>query len=261
MKQAVVVIGIGELGAVFARGLLRSGHPVYPVTRDMDMDKAAGDLPDPALVLLAVAEKDLHSTLAAIPAAWRARVALLQNELLPRDWQGADLRDPTVISVWFEKKKGMDSKVLLPSPVFGPGAGMLKQALESIDIPARILADVDALLFELVVKNVYILTTNIAGLVVGGSVSELWQQHEGLAREVAGDVIDIQEHLCGRHFDREALIKGLLEAFDGDPQHGCMGRSAPARLQRALAIADEAGLEVARLRAIAADKLDAPASG
>lgn len=254
MKQPVVVIGIGELGAVFARGLLRSGHPVYPVTRDMDMDKEAAALPEPALVLLAVAEKDLHSGMATIPAAWRDRAALLQNELLPRDWESCGLREPTVISVWFEKKKGTDSKVLLPSPAFGPGAGLLKTALENIDIPVRILDSAEALLFELAVKNVYILTTNIAGLVVGGTVSELWRDHEALAREVAGDVIDIQEYLCGQGFDREALIEGMLEAFDGDPQHGCTGRSAPARLQRALALADEAGLEVGKLRGIAAGK-------
>lgn len=255
MQQPVVVIGIGELGAVFARGLLRCGHPVYPVTRDMDMAAEAANLPDPAMVLLAVAENDLRAGMAAIPAVWRDRVVMLQNELLPRDWESCNLQDPTVISVWFEKKKGMDARVLLPSPAFGPRAALLKAALESIDIPVRVLDSAAALLFELVVKNVYILTTNIAGLVAGGSVSELWRRHQALAREVADDVIDIQEYLCARSFDREALIGGMLAAFDGDPQHGCMGRSAPARLQRALAMADEAGLAVAKLRAIAADKL------
>jgi hypothetical protein len=38
---------------------------------------------------------------------------MMQNELLPRDWAIHDFIDPTVISVWFEKKKGMDSKVLI----------------------------------------------------------------------------------------------------------------------------------------------------
>ncbi len=251
MKQPVVIIGMGELGSVFARALLRSGHPVYPVTREMDMAAQAARLPDPQMVVLAVAEKDLQAALAAMAQPWRDRMVLLQNELLPGDWERHGLRDPTVISVWFEKKKGTEPKVLLPSPVFGPQAALLKQALASIDIPARVLASPDALLFELVVKNVYILTTNIAGLVVGGTVGELWEQHEGLAREVANEVIDIQQHLCAREFDREALIQGMLEAFRGDPAHGCMGRSAPARLQRALTLADEAGLAVKRLRAIA----------
>jgi len=43
----------------------------------------------------------------------------------------------------------------------------------------------------------------------------------------------------------------MLEAFDGDPEHGCTGRSAPARLARAIRQADAAGLAVPRLREIA----------
>jgi len=69
---------------------------------------------------------------------------------------------------------------------------------------------------------------------------------------VAGDVLDIQEYLIGEEVDRSALIEGMLRAFDGDPEHGCMGRSAPARLARAISIADEAGLDVPALRKIAA---------
>ncbi|MBI5460935.1 MAG: hypothetical protein HY941_01975 [Gammaproteobacteria bacterium] len=252
MKASVVVIGIGELGAVFARGLLRLGHPIYPITRAMDMAAEAKALPDPEMVLLAVAEKDLHATLRAIPKPWQSRLALLQNELLPRDWLEAGIELPTVISVWFEKKRGQDAKVLLPSPAFGTHAPLLTDALNGIGIAARVLATQDRLLFELVRKNVYIVATNVAGLAVGGTVSELWRHHEALARSVALDVIDIQEYLTGTRFDRDALIAGMLEAFDGDPQHGCMGRSAPARLQRALEQADAAGLAVPKLREIAA---------
>lgn len=252
MKEPVVVIGIGELGAVFARGLLRCGHPVYPITRDMDIAAEATALPQPRLVLLAVAEKDLHASLRAIPQSWRERLALLQNELLPRDWEAAGLPRPTVISVWFEKKAGQDPKVLLPSPAFGPQAPVLVDALVSIGIAARVLTTDTHLLFELVRKNVYILTTNIAGLAVGGTVSELWRDHEALTRAVALDVIDLQEHLTGQRLDRDALIAGMLEAFAGDPQHGCKGRSAPERLRRSLQLADTAGVAVPTLRQIAA---------
>jgi hypothetical protein len=197
-----------------------------------------------------VAEKDLHPTLEQLPAAWRNRLGLLQNELLPRDWQQHGLDSPTVISVWFEKKKGQDAKVLIPSPVHGPHADILINALEALEIPAR-KVDSDAdMEFELVLKNVYILTTNIAGLVTGGTVSELWQDHQKLAREVASDVMDIQDWLTGKKHDRDRLIEGMLQAFDGDPEHKCMGRSAPARLQRALQLADEASLAVTNLRRI-----------
>jgi ketopantoate reductase len=252
MKTPVVVIGIGEMGGVFARGLLRTGHPVYPITRGVDLAAAARDLPAPELVLVAVAEKDLHAVLENMPPAWRTRIALLQNELLPRDWEQHHLARPTVISVWFEKKPGQDATVLLPSPVYGPHADILQASLASIGIPARVLANAGELLFELVVKNVYIVTTNCAGLVTGGSVSELWSQHRELVDAVAREVISIQEALTGQAFTADDLIRGMLAAFDGDPDHKCMGRSAPARLARALQQADAAGLAVPRLREIAA---------
>ncbi|MFQ5518880.1 MAG: hypothetical protein ACE5E3_02640 [Mariprofundus sp.] len=252
MNKPVVVIGIGEIGSVFARGFLKLGYPVVPVTRDMDMAVVAADVSEPEMVVVAVAEKDLHPTLEQLPDVWRDKLVLLQNELLPRDWQRHGLTNPTVISVWFEKKKGIDSKVVIASPVCGWFAELLQQALASLDIPVDVVESQEALLFELVLKNLYILTTNIAGLEAGGNVSELWKQHNELACDVAGDVLDIQEYLSGQEVDRMALIEGMLRAFDGDPEHGCMGRSAPARLARAISIADEAGLEVPSLRRIAA---------
>ncbi len=252
MNKPVVVIGIGEIGSVFARGFLRIGYPVVPVTRDMDMAVVAADVAEPELVVVAVAEKDLHATLAQLPNVWHDRLVLLQNELLPRDWQRHGLEKPTVISVWFEKKKGMDSKVVITSPAYGRFADLLKEALGSLDIPVVVLEREQELLFELVTKNLYILTTNISGLEAGGNVRGLWKNHHDLVCHVAGDVLDIQEYLTGEDLDRTALVEGMLRAFDGDPEHGCMGRSAPARLARAISIADEAGLDVPALRKIAA---------
>ncbi|MGB0722385.1 MAG: hypothetical protein ACPGU7_08305 [Gammaproteobacteria bacterium] len=250
MKAPIVVIGIGEMGSVFARGFLRGGHPVYPVTRGEDMTALAHELPEPELALLAVAESDLHPGLEAIPEAWRSRLGLLQNELLPRDWEQHGISDPTVISVWFEKKKGQDSKVIIPSPAHGPKASLLVNCLGGIDIAARHVPDADAMLDELVIKNAYILTSNIAGLEVGGTVGDLWSCHPAVARAVFTDVMAIQDHLTGRENDRDAVLRGMLNAFDGDPDHKCMGRSAPARLARALEIADAAELAVPKLREI-----------
>ncbi|MHB0973050.1 MAG: Rossmann-fold NAD(P)-binding domain-containing protein [Thiobacillus sp.] len=247
----VVVIGLGQLGRVFAGGLLRSGHTVVPVNRGDDLFTVAHAHPEPALVLVAVAENDLHTVLAAMPGAWRTHVALIQNELLPRDWEKYRYTDPTVISVWFEKKKGTDARPLIASPAAGPGAALLCRALASIELPCREVAPGDELLFELVRKNVYILTTNIAGLQTGGTVSQLWAQHEAFARRVANEVMDIQDALTGVKHDRDRLVAGMLEAFEGDPEHGCTGRSAPARLARALQQADAFGLAVPTLRALA----------
>ncbi len=251
MLDPIIIIGIGEIGAVLARGLLRLGHPVYPVYRDMPLASAHTFNPEPRAVILAVGEADLQGCLSAMPTPWRDRLVLLQNELLPRDWEPHGLSHPTIMSVWFEKKKGQDSKPLLPTPVYGPHAGLIIQAMAKVDLPAREIEDMDSMLWELVRKNVYILTTNIAGLLVGGTVEELWQNHQTLAREVASEVIDLQNWLTGRQFERERLIEGMLEGFAGDWQHKCMGRSAPARLARALQLADQAGLALPTLRRIA----------
>jgi len=253
MKEPIVVVGIGEMAGVFTRGLLKLGHPIFPVTRRMDMDKVAKAIYEPALVLVAVGENDLHPTLEKIPAPWRDRLGLLQNELLPRDWMQHNVGNPTVVSVWFEKKKGQDYKVLVPSPVYGPAAAIIEQALEALEIPVWELKSEEELTFELVRKNVYILTTNIAGLVLpaGATVDTMWQQHQALAREVADEVMDIQFKLIGQELDREKLITGMVEGIDGDLAHKCMGRSAPGRLTRALQHADQFGLAVPKLRAIA----------
>ena len=248
----VVIVGLGQLGRVFAGGLLRAGHAVIPLNRGDDMAGLAARHPNPALVLVAVGEADLHAALDTLPADWQSRIGLIQNELLPRDWQAHGIADPTVISVWFEKKKGIDAKPLIASPVAGPQAVLLAAALQAIELPARIVADGDELLHELVRKNVYILTTNLAGLKTGGTVGTLWTEHQTFARQVASEVMDIQDWLTGKTHDRESLIAGMLEAFAGDPQHQCTGRSAPARLARALQHADAAGLAVPTLRALAA---------
>ena len=252
MNAPVVLIGVGEMGGVFARGLLRLGHPVFPVTRATPMQDVAAAVPRPELVLVAVAEADLQSVLRDLPETWRDRAGLLQNELLPGDWPM--LADPTVISAWFEKKAGQDAKVIIPSPVFGPRAELIADALSVVDIAARLLASPEQLLFELVVKNLYILTTNIAGLRVGGTVAELWDRHQDFAGAVAEDVIVLQEALTGRTFDRHALIEAMLEAFRGDPEHKCMGRSAPARLARALAHAKAHGLHLPVLEEIGRER-------
>ena len=255
MKNPVILVGVGEMGSVFARGILRLGHPVIPVTRDMDTQEIAVAYPEPQLVLVSVAENDLHPVLDTLPVQWHDRVGLLQNELLPRDWDSHSFKNPSVISVWFEKKKGQDAKVLIPSPAFGPQAQLLVDALASLDIPARVVADENALLDELVIKNVYILTTNISGLITGADVNDLWQNHRELATEVANEVIDLQEWLTQSTFDRNRLLEGFVEGINGDLQHMCMGRSAPGRLTRALSLADEAGLAVPKMREIYAAKV------
>lgn len=249
----VVVVGIGQLGRVFACGLLRSGCHIVPVNRGDDMRRIAHAHPAPQCVLVTVAEPDLHTVLTAVPDTWRDRLVLVQNELLPRDWEKHQIPKPTVAAVWFEKKPGADCKPLIPTPVYGPHAQLMCAALSALEIPARSIESADQLLYELVRKNVYILTTNIAGILSGGNVGDLWAKHRALANEVALEVMDIQDWLTNRKHDRAKLMDGMLDAFSADPLHACRGRSAPDRLKRNLSFADTASLAVPRLREIASE--------
>jgi len=249
-SNPIIVIGIGEMGSVFSRSFLRIGYTVIPAIRGVDLNELALKQPQPELVLVAVTEKDIDATLKKIPLQWKNKIALLQNELLPDDWQKHEIENPTVLSVWFEKKKGQDSKVLIPTPVYGPQAQLFCNALKSIDITGRTLNSEQELLDELILKNIYIVCTNVCGLITGGTVGELWENHETLCRQVANEVMDIQESLTGITLNRNGMIEKMLAAFRGDNDHKCMGRSAGARLQRALAQAANAGIEVAKLAEI-----------
>jgi len=251
MKQPIVIIGIGELAGVFARGFLRCGYPVYPITRGMDLIEESQKIPTPQLVLVMVQESELHSLLGQLPDIWRDKVGLVQNELLPSDWQIHQIKKPTVTVVWFEKKKEMDVANVLQSPSFGPYAEIISNALKAVDIPAPILDNEQDLLYELVRKTVYILTVNIAGLVNNCTVGDLWNQHQLLAREIAEEVILIQEFLTGKQLDHEKLINGMVEGIKDCPHRYCLGRSALPRLIRALNYAEDANLNTPKLLEIA----------
>ncbi|MCI4411009.1 MAG: hypothetical protein JHC38_04990 [Thiotrichales bacterium] len=253
MSQAQhLVIGLGELGSVFATGLLKLGHTVVPILRNQNLTEMAQDITTPASVWVCVAEKDIHNLLAEIPEAWRSQLILIQNELLPHDWQQHHIPNPTVISVWFEKKAGKLPQVVLPSVTYGALSELVIAVYNKLNLPIRQLVSEDALRFELVLKNLYIQTSNIAGLAVGGTTSELVEQHGHLMQAVANDVIALQEKLTNHHFDHTQLMEALKTAFYGDPNHSCMGRSAPARLQRALALAKQHNITLPSITAIAA---------
>ena len=234
MNKPIVVIGIGEMGGVFARGFLGSGHPVYPVNREMDYEKVAKEIPETDFVLISVAEKDLTEVLQKLPDAWKGKVGLLQNELLPYVWEAENIMSPTVMAIWFEKKQGMDVKEILPTAVYGSNALIVKDTLDSLDISCNIINDEKRMLFELVKKNVYVFTINIAGLEVNGTVGELWGNHQELAKQVADEIMDIQERLTTWKLPREELLEEVIQAFHKEPDHKCRGRAAPDRLERAL---------------------------
>lgn len=256
MNDPIILIGIGEIGGVLARGFLRTGHPVYPILRDTDLELASHQTPNPALAIVAVGEQALYPVLEHLPPQWRQHCLLLQNELLPADWLRHKITSPTVMTVWFEKKPGQDVKQIVPTPVFGPEAPLVINALAAVGIDTVHLTSAESLLFELIRKNLYILTTNLCGLEVGGNVETLVRDHGALVHAVASEVLDLQQALTEQPLDREALMLAMYTAFAGDPAHRCQGRSAADRLRRAIDLGNGFGLNLPKLRELAARHLN-----
>ncbi|VAW47845.1 hypothetical protein MNBD_GAMMA03-1946 [hydrothermal vent metagenome] len=50
MKNPIIVIGLGELGSVFARGFLKLGYPVQAINRTMSMQSVAQEIPNPTAI-------------------------------------------------------------------------------------------------------------------------------------------------------------------------------------------------------------------
>ena len=181
------------MAGVLATAFLRKGHPVFPIIRKMNMSEEVNTIVNLRMVVAAVAKKDFKTVMGEIPLQWRDKLVLIQNELLPRDWEAFGITDPTNLSVWFEKKKGMDYNPFLPTPMFGPHAELIAESLQAIEIPSRVMGSMDNMVAELVGKNVFVFTINICGLALpdGTTSSMLWENEQNLALAVADNVIDI----------------------------------------------------------------------
>jgi ketopantoate reductase len=250
MNPLIVIIGVGQLGNVFAGAFLSVGSPVYPILRGMRIDEAASEISNPQFILVAVAEKDLEAVLTQIPSQWSGKVCLIQNELLPYIWKSHHIQDPTVISVWFEKKKGKTPSVLLPSPIYGPQAAFIANALEQIDIPCTLLANENQLLSELITKNVFVFTINIFGLKIDCTVADAWQKHGSVTRQIAKEIIQVQEKLTGVTFSCQVIFDKIQAAINNVPDHKCRGRSAEGRLRRVVALAQDLKLDIPEIQKI-----------
>jgi ketopantoate reductase len=250
MKQSIIVIGLGQIGAILAKGFLRIGHPVYPVIRGDSLVDAIKRTPDPIMVLVAVREEDLQPVLNQVPPAWHKHIALIQNELVPSVWEDAGIQDPTVVTVWFEKRKGKAPDAYFPSMIYGPQADLIADVFDKLNLPYELIKDEQELIFELVRKNLYLISKNIVGLVLEGTVGETWVQNRELFENVADEVFLIQCDLVGVNLDKQRLFSRLAKDIETLPDAGTTGSAAVARLERMLQHAASAALDVPTLQEI-----------
>jgi len=267
----VAIVGLGQIGTELAAGLVAGGHVVDEIHRDQLGRLATLSC---AAVVLAVPEDVLGEVTTALPPALRDRVVLVQNELVAPTWRALDLLTPTVAVVWFEKKGAAPARPILPTPVAGPHAELIVGALARRSIPAHVIEAGAPLVRALVAKNLYIVASNLAGIGASrngpidddGSVAglawpsavvtmgELLDGHRAFARALATEVFAIElarlDVAEGDAIEFDAAWSVFESATKADPDHKCMGRSAPARLARASSRARELGVDAPIIAAL-----------
>jgi len=270
VSESIVVVGLGQLGTVFADGFLRLGHPVIPALRGASL----ADLYEehsPYAILVATGEDDLAGVLKAVPDGARDRVILIQNELRPDQWLAHGV-EPTVAIVWFEKRTGKAPHSVLPSVLHGSRAAWMERCFSKLGLPCRTVTSMNDLCHELVLKNLYILRLNLTGLAQVGGASpqqarDLLSDYKNLLDDVVGEILAVEHALLAQaqmlaqtqmpaqakaladvHLDEERLRAELFDALRADPEHSCAGRSARRRLARTLEYAERFSIDTPHLK-------------
>lgn len=245
----LIVVGPGELGRLFAGGALRLGTRVSAVTREHGWDNvnASADAP----VLVAVPEKALRTVVEQMPEGRRAHAILVQNELFPPGLQAWGLGQATVAVVWLAKKAGQPELVARASQAFGPHADAFVAWCAALGLPAVVLPDRTALAGALIDKYAFILSINALGLAEAITIGAWLEQDPDRVRAVIADAARLGSRLAGPTapvgHDAQPAV---LEAMRAMAAYPAKGRTAAVRLDKALALSADAGLDVPALAAV-----------
>lgn len=248
---SALVVGMGELGGVFALALLRRGIGVIPVLHGTSTESVIEHCPTPMLCIVSVGEEALPGVLDSGLRRYADRWVLVQNELRPSEWEHRGLPTPTVAVVWFEKKPGRDVRSLVSTPVYGPQANLVVTVLTALGLPAHVEADPERLVFELALKNLYILTMNFGGLAHDTDVGSLWHDHRSVVDQICDEVLELEAAQMQQTLPTSSLKLELERVITADPRHLAAGRAARKRLARTLTAARRLGIRTPILDEIA----------
>jgi len=229
----LVVLGMGELGALYATAALKLGLTVTPGTRSHAVDWTA--VPRDTPVLVAVGEDAVVPVLRSVPLVHRDNVILLQNELFPQVWKAALVEEPTVMVPWFSKKKGKLVELSRPTLMHGRWAPLLEDLHRTLGIPSTVTGHAAQRDEGLVAKYTFILTINVLGVAKDLTLGTWLQQDAATVHAVLEDARTLGEALLGARVDENTVRTQVLEAFAFLANHPARGRTAAARVQRARA--------------------------
>lgn len=245
------VIGIGQLGQLYAGGALRLGLRVTPLLRGQDRPAFYDALPPGTPLLLSLPEDALAGEVAQVPAARKDDVVLVQNELFPTQWRALGLANPTVLTVWLSKKKSRPVEVARATLAHGPFARLFVQIHEALGLPARVATDESELLQDIVAKYVFILTINALGLVENLTLGEWLKRDPEGVRALIAEAARLGSWHAGQEVPPERLTPAVLAAMEALHGYPARGRSAGERLARAQRDLAEATIAAPRLLEIA----------
>jgi hypothetical protein len=249
-NSSVVIVGIGELGSLFAKGALKSGCQVIPVRREDDLVGRVEATNEDTPILLSVGEADMGPVIERLPTKRKQDVILVQNELFPTRWNPYVER-PTVSVVWTAAKPGIPLMVGKETVTHGKHAQWFTDIHEPLGLNASVADSEVALHGELAAKYAFILTINVLGLRHDVTVGELFSEHQSEAEAVLDDGLRLAEVQLGESFDRTSAMDSVRRAASGLSEMPAKGRSAAKRLDRALELASSHDITVDRIQEIA----------
>lgn len=245
----MILIGVGELGALYGAAALRAGLRVTPVLRSTIIEDVWKGTPARTPILIAVGEADLEPVLQSLPAARKRDAILLQNELFPSRWKRHGV-EPTVMIPWLLRKRGQPELVARPTPVYGQYTALAADLHRALGLDIQPLHSEAELAQALVDKYTFILTVNALGLLGDVNLGE-WAAREparivALAREAAA----LGQALCEHPIDVETSVRATQQGLQAMAPMRARGRSASERVRRAVAQAEAFGLEIPELRGV-----------
>lgn len=241
-----VVYGLGELGQLYGAAALRAGYRVTPITRASDPRRVLEALPIDVPVLVAVGEEELDGVLELLGKERGSSAILLQNELFPSAWRRHDA-EPTVLVPWLLKKRGTKLMVARPSPVYGRHAELVGELHRALEVPLVALSHEHALHQALVEKYAFILTINALGLQRDRTLALWLQEDPQRVQALAHETAQLGAVLCESEIDLSACERAVAAGMRALGNISARGRSAEARVLRALEHGNRIGLELPEL--------------
>lgn len=244
----LTVIGLGNLGRLYAGGALKAGRVVCPVNRGDDVVAALARSGPGDPVLVGVGEAALPAVCAALPAERRADAILVQNGLARPRMRELGVGGATLAVVWTLEKPSFARLESLPMGAYGPQATFMREATAAIGLrcaTSGIEGSTDAGIDEgtdAAAKHAFILAINALGLVRPITVGEWLESDPARVDAFVAEGARLAGPMLGVQADPTKVAGRARAGMSGFGALPCRGRTALDRVDAARAFAATRGI-------------------